>query len=392
MKDAPPERRGILAALRVLYMGDTLNVGGTENQMVQVARRLKRRGAYIRVGCLGARGSLLRALQDEEIPVTEFPVHGGLTRPQGLLGLLDLSRFIRSHRFDVVHTHDLWSNLIGVPAAFLARAPVIVSSRRDLANWWWYTPNRRRVLRWIQRLSHIVVANSEAVREMLVRDDGFDPARVRVVRNGVDSISFEQASADRSALIPGATKDDKLVAVLANMNDIDKGHSLVIEAASGICPLRPEIRFVLIGDGRQRPKLQDRIRTLGLEHHFLFLGGRNDVPELLSCCDFSLLASSAEGLPNAVLESMAAGLPVIATAVGGTPEIIEDGEHGLLVPPRDPDAIGRALRRLVEDEALSRKLRTAGRERVRKSFSFERVLADLEEVYGSLMRAKLTPF
>ena len=172
------------------------------------------------------------------------------------------------------------------------------------------------------------------------------------------------------------------------MNNIDKGHQLIVEAASKVCPDHAGLRFALVGDGSTRAGLEERVRTLGLSDNFLFLGSRSDVPDVLASCDLSLLASAAEGLPNAVLESMAAGLPVIATAVGGTPEVIEHGLSGLLVPPEDPEAVAEMLRCLINDPVLARSLGAAARERVRHDFSFDRVLTDLEGLYSDLLSAK----
>ena len=133
----------VLAQHRIFYLGDSLNIGGTECQLAQVAIRLKRAGLQIEVGCITARGPLRKDLESWDIPIHEFSLPSGLSRPSGLLRMLKLARFLRNGQFDVVHTHDVWSNLLGVPAAFLAHVPVIVSSRRDLASWWWYNTTEK---------------------------------------------------------------------------------------------------------------------------------------------------------------------------------------------------------------------------------------------------------
>jgi glycosyltransferase involved in cell wall biosynthesis len=160
-----------------------------------------------------------------------------------------------------------------------------------------------------------------------------------------------------------------------------KGHACLIAAACNVCRILPNAVFVLIGDGEERPKLEEQIREAGLESNFVFLGRRSDVPELLACCDLSVLPSEAEGLPNSVLEAMAAGLPVIATCVGGNPEIIVDGINGLLVPPQDEQALAEAILRILQDAHLGRRLSQAGQERVRAKFGFDRLLAELKQLY-----------
>ena len=241
--------------------------------------------------------------------------------------------YLRGHPYDVVQAHDLYSTLLGVPAAWLARVPVILSSRRDLAHWWWYTPRRRDFLRHIQSLSTFVIANSQAVRDFLVREDCFDPSLIRVVRNGVDCEKFAIAVRSRERLFPNLPREAKLIAVVANMNVATKGHLDLIHAAVEVCREYPETIFSLIGDGAERPGIERMAGELELRDNILFLGRRNDVPLVLACCDLSVLASWAEGLPNSVLEAMAAGLPVVATRVGGTPEIIEDGSQRTACSP-----------------------------------------------------------
>lgn len=366
---------------RVFYLANSLGQGGSENQMVEVARRLNSGDYRLTVGCLQAEGSSIDVLQQAGIPVVEFTLRGGLLRPSGFYQLFRLALFLHRARFDVVHTHDLWSNLMGVPAAWVARVPVIISSRRDLAHWWWYTPRRRKILRHIQSLSSFILVNCDAVRDFLVKEDGFNASKIRVIRNAVDFARFANTSRDRKRLFPHLNRHHKLLAIVANMNIPVKGHTYLIQAARRICSVFPKTRFVLIGDGRQRPKLEQQVRDVGLQENFLFLGRRKDVPELLACCDLSVLPSTAEGLPNAVLESLAAGVPVVATRVGGTVEIIEDRVSGLLVPPRDPEALADRILELLKDPSLAQKLARAGQDRVRTYFNFDRLLLELKELY-----------
>jgi glycosyltransferase involved in cell wall biosynthesis len=168
-----------------------------------------------------------------------------------------------------------------------------------------------------------------------------------------------------------------------------KGHAWLIEAAHIVCRSVPSAKFVLIGDGAERPKLEQQVRQAGLEESFLFLGHRPDVPELLACCDLSVLPSEAEAMPNSVLESMAAGLPVVAARVGGTPEIIVDGVDGLLVPTQDPQALAQAMLRILQDADFARRLSRAGQVKMQTHFGFDRLIAQLEQLYSnSLLEMK----
>lgn len=372
--------------LRIFFLLDSLEIGGTETQAVELARRLDPQRYEVTLGCLRASGPLRQRLEPGPVKISEFHPRGGINSPGGIYQLLRLAAFLRLGGINVVHTHDLWSNLLGMPAAHLARVPVIVSSCRDLCHGEWYTPRRRRILRRIQRGSSIVLANSSAIRDDLLSRDGFTAEQVRIIRNGVDVDRFTVAG-DRSRLFPEA-RDGKLVALLGNMHSDVKGHPSLIEAAPTVVSRFPKTKFALIGDGSLRQQFECRVQELRLSENFIFLGRRTDVPELLACCDLAILPSLAEGLPNAVLEYMAAGLPAIATNVGGSAEIVDDGRTGLLIPPRDPGALAKAILRLFENPELANSLGHAGQEHVRRNFSFERVVCETIELYRKLLERK----
>jgi len=373
--------------MRIMYLINALNTGGSEHQMVEAARRLQQRGHEIAVGCLLAEGVFLPVLQSLEIPVIEFSPHGNLMGARGISALLRLAWYLRRHRFQVVHAHDLYSNLLGIPASWLARAPRIISSRRDLASWWWYTPRNRAILRNIQSLSHAIVANSAAVRDFLVTKDGFKADKVWVLHNGIDVERFRVPRAARQRLFPQLS-GKKLIITVANMHTHTKGHQHLIAAAETVCRSIPSAVFVLAGDGELRSLFEDEVRQRKLTGNFVFLGARHDVPELLACCDAAVLASVAEGLPNVVLEYMAAGLPVVATAVGGVPEVIENGRTGWMVPPADATAMAKALIHLLTDSAVASRIAQAGQAEVRQRFSYERLIAELETLYSCRALAK----
>ena len=366
---------------RVLMFIQTLELGGSETQCVEVARQLKEEGYCVTVGCLRADGPLKARLNESGLECVEFPVRASLLRPKAALQMLKLVAFIRKRRFEVVHTNDLYSNLFAVPAAWLAGVPVIISSRRDLGRWWWYTPVRRKILRRVQELSTRILVNSEAVRQELLIRDGFAPDKIHVVYNGIDTEKFIQAACDRQHLLPSISPNHKLIITVANMHTGAKGHGDLIEAARSVREVCPEARFLFAGDGEMRSFFEDQVRAAGLEEMFIFLGHRTDIASLLACCDIGVLASRTEGLPNAVLEYMAAGLPVVATAVGGIPEIIEHEVNGLLIPSENPAALSGALLRLLNDEQMRKRLAEAGRERVLARFNFASVLANLRQLY-----------
>lgn len=376
---------------RVLLFIQSLELGGSEKQCVEIARVLSENGFAVTVGCMRRTGPLRRRIAEAGIPLVEFPV-GSLLRPRALLQMWRLVRFIRANRFDVVHASDLYANLFSIPAARLAGVPVIVSSQRDLSNWWWYTPLRRRILRSVQGLSTYLLVNSSAIRTQLINEDRFDSQKIRIVYNGIDVDRYTSPAGDESsrALPSSIAKSDTLVAMVANMHTDGKGHSDLIAAARAVCRQRPHVRFLLIGDGEMRPIFEAQARSAGLQESVLFLGHRTDIPEILSRCDVGILASRAEGLPNAVMEYMAAGLATIATPVGGVPEIIDHCVNGILVPTESPDAISKEILRLLDDDALRHRIGEAGTETMRSRFDFACVLSRLMDIYYPALPVSLS--
>lgn len=372
----------------VFHLVETLQIGGTETQAVHTALHQHLMGQQVTVGCLRAEGPLLDTLQSAGIPIVEFRKSKKLLSIQGAWQLLRLAQFLREKQFQVLHAHDLMSNLLGVPAARFAGTPIIISSRRYLDLEWWCGSLRNKIAAWIYKLSTHVIVNSKSIRDLLVDRDRVRREKIKVIYNGIDTDRFSEAISNQNANLSSIRRDSVLVAVVANMYSPLKGHSCLIAAAKDLCRDFPQVRFVLIGDGVERLKLEQSVEEMALQKQVLFLGSREDVPELLASCDLFVLPSESEGLPNAVLEAMAAGLPVIATSVGGVPEVIEHEVTGLLVPAGEPAALSKAILRLLRDEGLRHRLGRAGRERVARDFSFDRVITVLKSLYSEFPKCR----
>jgi L-malate glycosyltransferase len=369
---------------RVFFLVDSFNVGGTETQAVELARRMDPARYEVTLGCLKREGPLLAKLERTTVPVVEFRPGTGMDSPGGVKQTLRLALFLRRHHYDIVHTHDLWSNLMGIPAARLARTPVIVCSQRDLSHDPWYQSPRGRILRRIQSLASAILTNAVPVRQELCQEAGFQTLKVRVIHNGVDLECFRAAVRDRERLFPG-TGQGKIVVLVGNMRSDVKGHSTLIEAAPKVVTSISQTRFVLVGEGALQGEFERQVEELGLERNFILLGRRADVPEVLAASDVAVLPSKAEGMPNALLEYLAAGLPTVATAVGGNLEVIQNGVTGLLVPTQDSDALAAALLRILDDDELAGRLGREGQEYVSANFSFEKLVKETDALYTELL-------
>ena len=385
---AEPIARSNSAAVprRVFFLVDSFMIGGTETQAVELALRLDSTRYQITVGCLRKEGPLLERFAASPLRIMQVELGKGIDSPSGMLGVIRLARFLRRERFEILHAHDLWSNMVGMIAATLARTPVRVTSQRDLSHDIWYTGYKRSMLRFLQRRSSVVLANAKAIRDGLVAD-GIPAGKTCVIYNGVDLERFEFAVNQRAIMFPGS-EHLKLIVLVGNMISDVKGHSLLIAAAPEIVRRHPEARFVLVGEGPKRAKFETQAANLGLTGHFFFLGRRTDVPQILASCDLAVLPSLAEGLPNAVLEYLAAGLPVVASALGGNLEIIQNDMTGLLIPAQDSEALSAALCRLLADPGLAATLASAGHAHVAQNFSFPCLVQNIEKLYTALLQAK----
>lgn len=360
-----------------------LGIGGTERQLVEQLRRLDRSRFESDVLCLHKVGEFLDPVREIGFEPTQFDLRGTLLRPNTAVQLLLMARRMRETGAALVHCHDFYSNLVGSTAARLVGLPHIVS-RRDLGVW--IGPTRAKVLAAVTRRATRVLCNAYAVRDRLVNEEGIDSGRIRVIHNGLDLSRF-----DREAALPLVTPIPALdgrrptIALVGNMKHPVKGHADLLLAAAAVVRAVPEARFLLVGDGALRTDLERRARELSIGEHVVFLGRRTDVASILARCTVAVSASHAEGLPNAVMEAMAARLPCVATGVGGTVELVRDGRSGFIVRRGDPSGLAQRLIDLLRQPHLARRMGICGRRRIEEEFTAEAMIAKVTALYAELL-------
>ena len=321
--------------VKVLVFQNRFRLGGQERQTVLNVRTMDRSRFEPVVACLHLDGEHLADLAADGIRPVVFDLGRSMLRPNTALLVARVARFLRANGIALVHAQDLYTNVIGVAAARLAGVPSVVT-RVDLNHA--VTGYKRPVLTWVSRMADRVLVNAVCIRDLAIRE-GVEPDRIVVVRNGVDLEAFDRAAAaepEAPAPEPGG------IVSVANMHHPVKGQTDLLMAMKEVLRVRPDAHLVLVGDGVRRPYLERSARQLGIAERCHFVGHRLDAPSLLSRAAIGVSASYAEGISNAILEAMAMRLPVVATAVGGTPEAVSHGITGLLVPPGDPEALAGA--------------------------------------------------
>ncbi len=376
----------------VVYVIGTLDRGGAERQVMELATRLDRKRFASHVFCLSVGGPLQAEVEAAGIPVTIIGFRGFriFRKPWvGWRGMIRLVQSLRAVRPAIVHGYLFWAYILGTIAARLTRVPIVIASRRSLGTSKTGQAHYLLLERWTNAMTDLWVANSEAVRQDTARQEGVDPVRIRVIPNGVDTDRFA-ATLDRRAVRHrlGLPEEGPLLLTVSNLIHY-KGYGTLLQAVPLVTQIHPTARFLLAGDGPMRPEMERRIAAARLAGSVRLLGERSDVPDLLQAADHLVHPSDEEGFPNAILEAMAAGLPVVATRVGGTPELVVDGVTGILVPPRSPADLAAAVCRLLADPGLARRLGSAGKERAVGEFPIGRMVERTEALYTDLLRTKL---
>lgn len=365
-----------------MHVYSSLDVGGIEHQMLTVLPRLNS-GRYRVSLCLikrpGAQADEFRSLG---VDLHVLPLRGRL-RPSSLIAL---ARLFRRTRTRIVQSHVRESNTSATVASRLARIPVVIGTIHSMNK----IKAKRRILqdRFLARVRNATVAVSEGVKRNYCETIGVDPDRVTVIYNGVDLSRFEGPPVDRAQLLGplGIPRGDRVITCVARLVP-PKSHEVLLDAAARVLKRAPLTTFLLVGDGPLAAPLEEQAQRLGIASKVVFAGMRNDVPRILRASDASVLSSTREGFSIVLIESLAAGLPVVATNVGGNAEAIEEGVSGFLVPAGDAACLADRLTRLLEDENLrSRMSEAAGRRSLR--FSLEETVRATEALYDRLLRAR----
>jgi glycosyltransferase involved in cell wall biosynthesis len=363
----------------------TLDVGGAEILAARLARQLAANYRFL-FFCLDGLGSLGEELRDEGFTVRV------LNRRPGLDWICScrLAALVRRHSVDVLHAHQYTPFFYGAFSGVFGRRPPIVFTEhgRHQPDY----PRRKRMLanRFLLRKRDRVIAVGAAVRHALIANEGIAPQRVGIIYNGVPldcfqvSLTEKARAAVRSDI--GVSPDDLVVVQVARL-DYLKDHGTAIRAIERVGRTCPRARLVLVGDGPERGRVEDLVRSRELGGQVRFLGQRSDVPRLLAASDIVLLTSISEGIPLTLIEAMAASRPVVSTRVGGVREVVADGETGLLAPAGDDAALAEQILRLANDPDRRERMGQLGRQRADSLFREKTMHERYDRIYRELINA-----
>jgi sugar transferase (PEP-CTERM/EpsH1 system associated) len=365
----------------ILYLITELSIGGAQTALLRLLTGLDRARFSPAVACFyngdGAVAQRIRALG---VSVTDL----GMTAKWRLDAFVRLYCLLHRQRPTILHTWMFHANVPGRVLGRLAGVPIVISSERTMGQ-------EGRLRRWLNRITgplpDRVACVSESVAEFAAQTIGIPPAKLAVIPNGIPLEDFQPGDRSRARVDLGIPLRAVVAGTVGRLQPV-KGTGYLLEAWSRLASDHPDAILLLVGGGPQQAALERMSRRLGISERVRFLGDRADVPGLLRGMDVFVLPSLWEGMPNAALEAMAVGLPVVATAVGGTSEVVVDGVTGLLVQPGDPDALAQSIARLLRDPDLRHKMGQAGRERVVKHFSVGRTVEQTERLYEQLLVEK----
>jgi len=361
--------------ITVLHVIDSLPREGAEVLLYDLIQRGDRRRFSYLVCALGRGGGVADMLQEIDVPVYVL----GRRSFWDFSAFQRLLRLIRDNNVDIVHTHLFSSHLWGRLAAFLSKGVTTFSTEHNMSEWkniW-----RKYADRFSACRTEKIIAVSSPVRDSLISVCGIKAGKVMVVKNGLNLDRFPTLpDRERKLKELNLSADTALVGMAAALTP-KKGHRYLIEAISRITARRKNTCFLLLGEGELKKQLEKMIRARGLRGLVLLLGNRPDALEIIALLDVFVLSSVREGLSLALLEAMALGRAVVATAVGGSAELIKDGVTGLLVPPADAASLAGAIERILDRPELGKELGREARRRVVTDYDFSSTVQAYERMY-----------
>ncbi len=361
--------------INILYIIWALGLGGAERAVISLAKGLDKARFNPVICCLNWPGEFACEVELENIKVVSLNKKPGVD----LAVINKLINVIRENKIDIVHTHLWGANFWGRIAAKVARVPVIIATEHS-------TPSFKSLFkkfadRVLAKFTDKIIAVSEEVKNSNSKEIGIKEEKFEVIYNGVDTSSRPQAAGHKQQLkhLLGINNDEIIISCIGRLSP-EKGHRYLFEAM-GLLNGKYKVKLLVVGDGLEKQRLGDSVKGLGIEEKIIFTGMRKDIREILGITDVLVSASLREGMPITALEAMACRVPVIATNVGGTHEVVQDAKTGILVEAKSPKSLVEATKRLLDNSALAKQMGKKGYERVSTMFSLDAMVDKHQRLY-----------
>ncbi|RLB03697.1 MAG: hypothetical protein DRG83_06440 [Deltaproteobacteria bacterium] len=360
--------------MTILQLTDSLQIGGAERVLIDLATGLRSYNIHTIVGSID-NGPLVSELRRKGIKVIILNKRSS----RDFRFLWELCKVIRDNRVNLIHSHFSISHIYGWLASKIFHVPQIATIHGFISN------SETRVFPFILKHTNQTITVADDLKKKL--SASFSIGNIRTIYNGVETKEDQLIDRQQAKNRLGLRSKDLVVGSVGTLRKV-KAYEFLIEAIAKVKRMFPQVKLLLVGDGPQRPLLQKKAQELQLENTVIFLGYRKDIPQILSSLDVYVCSSLREGTSIAILEAMAASKPVVATNVGGNPEVVENGKTGLLVPPRNPQKIAEAIVSLLNDEDRRIRMGEAGLRRVKERFSISKMLREYEEVYHEVLHRR----
>jgi glycosyltransferase involved in cell wall biosynthesis len=365
------------AVRTILYLSTSSGPGGAERVVSNLAASLDP-DRFRAILCLFRPGWIQERSESRGVRTYVIPTQG----MTDWRWALRFKKLLRQEQADLIHAHEFDANVQGAFVAAISGIPLVATVHGK--NYFWERLRRRLAYRWVSRHA-TMVAVSQNLKQFIVEQVGVSADRIKVVYNGVDVLPpCEPAEVDRCRKELGLSETDQVVGMVGNLYPV-KGHQYLIDSIPEVLKECPDTSFVFAGRGLLEPELKEQVHRLGLDKRVFFLGLRQDIPRILATFNVFVLPSLSEGLSMAILEAMVAGKPVVATQVGGNPELVLNGETGFLVPPKDSHALASCLVTLLTNKAQAAQLAEKGKNRAEGQFSLETMVRAYQTLYDECL-------
>jgi L-malate glycosyltransferase len=372
-------------AKKILHIVEDLKVGGLEKILASIVLALDKTKYDVQVWCLARGGDIAQELIEKGISVRILKMESYYNP----LNIVRLGLAMNRERFQLIHTHGYFAGTFGRLAAILARLPVIIAHVHGTD--YDYSKRNLMIERFLSYFTDRIICISHAVERFITVNEGIRSEKTCLIYNAVATPDYflndHLRKEVRASL--GLDVEAIVIAIVASLT-ANKGHGILLTAFKEAFRSHPSIRLLIVGDGPLRKQLEMATRQLMMDQAVVFTGIRQDVFSLLQTSDIFVLPSQdREGLGVALIEAMAVGLPVIGTNLGGIPEVIEDGENGFLVSPRNPEQLAEALKKLVNDQTLRTGMGLRGRQMYEEKFTLPRMIRQIETLYDHFLERKV---